>query len=209
MTSTKKLLIGLTGGIGSGKTRVADAFAERGATVIDTDVISRELTDSDGAAVAAVRLAFGDEMINAQGAMDRVKMRAFAFSDAVQKTRLESILHPLIYDEAMRQTMNATGLYVMCVVPLLVETGRWQSKLARTLVVDCDEELQVQRVMQRDGLSEQLVKAIMAQQVTRAERLAVATDVLQNQTTVQALTPEIDRLHRLYCQIASENRECL
>jgi len=209
MTFANKLLIGLTGGIGSGKTRVADAFAERGASVIDTDVISRELTASNGAAIAAIRFAFGDEMITEQGAMDRVKMRALVFSDVTQKTRLESILHPMIYAEAARRTKHLTGLYVIYVVPLLMETGRWQSQLARTLVVDCDEKLQVQRVMQRDGLSEQVVQAIMAQQATRAERLAVATDVIRNQTTIDALMPEIDRLHHLYCQLAWENRECL
>lgn len=201
-----KLLIGLTGGIGSGKTSVANGFAERGASVIDTDVISRDLTASGGAAITAIRLAFGDTMITSQGAMDRAKMRALVFSDVNQKARLEAILHPMIYNEVVRQTNSATGLYMVYVVPLLVETGRWNlSNLDRILVVDCDEELQIQRVMQRDGLSEQMVKAIMAQQATRTQRLAVATDIIQNQSTVDALMPEIDRLHRLYCELSSVN----
>lgn len=203
---SSKLLIGLTGGIGSGKTSVANGFAERGASVIDTDVISRDLTASGGAAIATIRLAFGDTMITAQGAMDRAKMRALIFSDANQKARLEAILHPMIYNEVVRQTTNATGLYMVYVIPLLVETGRWnRTNLNRILVVECEEELQVQRVMQRDGLSEQMVKSIMAQQATRAQRLAVATDIIQNQTTVDALMPEIDRLHQLYYQLSSVN----
>lgn len=209
MTYAKKLLIGLTGGIGSGKTCIANAFAERGASVIDTDAISRELTASNGAAIAAIRSAFGDQMITGHHAMDRLKMRALVFSDVTQKTRLESILHPMIFAEAARQSRHVTGEYVIYVVPLLTETGRWHSQLARTLVVDCDEKLQVQRVMQRDGLSEHAVLAIMAQQATRAERLAVATDIIRNQTTFDALMPEIDRLHRSFCQLAAENRECL
>ena len=199
---SSKLLIGLTGGIGSGKTSVANGFAERGASVIDTDVIARDLTASGGAAISAIQSVFGDTMITAQGAMDRTKMRSLIFSDINQKARLEAILHPMIYSEVVRQTTKATGLYMVYVVPLLVETGRWNLlNLNRILVVDCDEELQVQRVMQRDKLSEQMVKTIMAQQATRNQRLAVATDVIQNQTTVDALTPEIERLHQWYCQL--------
>lgn len=202
---TNKLLIGLTGGIGSGKSSVANGFAERGASIIDTDVISLALTSPNGAAIAAIRQAFGDPMITPQGAMDREKMRALVFSDSHQKSRLESILHPMIFDEAIRQTNEASGLYIIYVVPLLVETGRWNQwgKLARILVVDSDEQLQIQRVVQRDGLSEQQVKAIIGQQATRAQRLAIATDVIKNQTTIEALTPEIDRLHRLYCNLSS------
>lgn len=201
---TNKLLIGLTGGIGSGKSSVANCFAERGASIIDTDVISLSLTAPNGEAIAEIRHAFGDDMITAQGAMDRDKMRALVFSDAHQKSRLEAILHPMIFAEAIRQTNHAHGLYIIYVVPLLVETGRWDQwgKLARILVVDCDERLQIQRVMQRNGLSEQQVKAIIVQQATRAERLAVATDVIENQTTIAALMPQIDRLHQLYTTLS-------
>lgn len=202
---TNKLLIGLTGGIGSGKTSVANGFAERGASVIDTDQISLALTAPNGAAIEAIRRAFGDHIITPQGAMDRAKMRALIFSDVDQKSRLESILHPMIFAEALRQTDHAQGLYIIYVVPLLVETGRWNQwgKLARILVVDCDETLQIQRVVQRDRLSEQQVKAIMEQQATRAQRRAMATDIIENQSTIEALTPEIDRLHQLYCKLAS------
>jgi dephospho-CoA kinase len=208
VTSTK-LIIGLTGGIGSGKTSVANAFAELGASVIDTDVIARDITAPNGEAIPAIRLAFGDDMITPQGAMDRAKMRALVFSDdeanqKAQKAQLEAILHPMIYAEAVRQANNATGMYVVCVVPLLVESKRLsQWNFARILVVDCDEELQIQRVMFRDGFSEQLVKSIMEKQATRAERLAVASDIIRNQTSIEALRPEIDRLHQMYCHQAA------
>jgi dephospho-CoA kinase len=203
MLATHKLLVGLTGGIGSGKTSVANLFAERGASVIDTDVISHSLTSPGGAAIPAIQAAFGPQMITQEGAMDRVKMRELIFADASQKVRLEAILHPMIRAEIAQQTSKATGVYIMFVVPLLVETGHWN--LPRILVVDCDEALQIQRVMQRDGLSEQFIKNIIAQQATREQRLAVATDVLHNQGTIEALIPEVDRLHRLYCQLRGGN----
>lgn len=203
MIVTNKLLVGLTGGIGSGKTSVAQLFAERGASVIDTDVISHGLTVPGGAAIPAIQAAFGEQMVNSEGALDRAKMRELIFSDASHKACLESILHPMIRAEIARQANSATGLYLMFVVPLLVETGHWN--LPRILVVDCAEELQIKRVMQRDGLSEQLVKSIMAQQASRAQRLAVATEVIHNETSVEALVPEIDRLHQLYCQLSGSN----
>ncbi|MCD6026258.1 MAG: dephospho-CoA kinase [Solimicrobium sp.] len=199
-----QLIVGLTGGIGSGKTSIANAFAIRGADVIDTDIIARNLTTADGAAIAAIRSAFGDNMITQEGALDRGKMRALVFSDVDQKRRLESILHPMIRTEVARQIGNATGLYIIYVVPLLVETGLYdQQLLTRILVVDCDEELQIQRVAQRDGISEQLIKAIMAEQASREERRAIATDIICNQTTIEAIIPEIDRLHRLYCGLTT------
>jgi dephospho-CoA kinase len=201
--NTTKLLVGLTGGIGSGKTWVANAFAERGASVIDADAISRTLTAAGGAAIAPIQAAFGSQMITPEGALDRTKMRELIFSDVHNKEKLEAILHPLIRAEVAQQTRLAAGPYIIYVVPLLVETGvRDRLQLARILVVDCDEALQVQRVMERDGLPEQTVKNIIAHQATRAERLAIATDVIHNQTTLEAIAPEIDRLHRLYCELA-------
>ncbi len=200
---SNKLRIGLTGGIGSGKTSVADAFAARGASIIDTDAISHQLTASGGAAIPAIRSAFGEDMITPQDAMDREKMRQLIFTDAKKKSQLEAILHPMIRTLATQLTNKATGPYIIYVVPLLVETGHWE--FSRILVVDCDEKMQIQRVMQRDGLSEQLVLTILAQQATRKQRLEVATDVIQNQSTLTALVPEIDRLHHLYCQLSSPN----
>jgi dephospho-CoA kinase len=201
---TNKLLVGLTGGIGSGKTSVANGFAQLGATVIDADAIAHSLTIPGGAAIPAIQSAFGNDMIAADGAMDRAKMRSLIFSDTAQKQRLESIIHPLIRAEVARQTSTATGLYIMYVVPLLVETGHW--KLSRILVVDCAESLQLERVIQRDGLAESLVSAIMKQQATRAQRLAVATEVIQNEGTFEALIPEIERLHNLYVELSLSNQ---
>lgn len=198
--ATNKLLVGLTGGIGSGKTSVANGFAQLGASVIDADAIAHSLTTPGGAAIPAIEAAFGSDMINAEGAMDRAKMRALIFSDATQKQRLEAIIHPLIRAEVAAQTKAATGPYIIYVVPLLVETGHWT--LSRILVVDCDESLQLQRVIERDGLPESLVAAIMKQQATRAQRLAVATDVIQNDGSFEALIPEIERLHKLYSELS-------
>ncbi|MET3108194.1 dephospho-CoA kinase [Oxalobacteraceae bacterium GrIS 2.11] len=198
-----KLIIGLTGGIGSGKTSVANAFAARGASVIDTDAIAHQLTAPDGGAITAIAAQFGKNMITAEGALDRAKMRELIFSDKSKKRQLESILHPMIRDEVSRQSAAATGQYIIYVVPLLVETGHW--KFSRILVIDCDEDLQIQRVMQRDGLAKDLIQSIIAQQASRAERLAIATDVLQNQGSFEMLLPEIDRLHKLYCQLSASN----
>lgn len=202
--SPEKLIIGLTGGIGSGKTRVANAFAQRGATVIDADVIAHQLTAPGGKAIESIESAFGKSMIAGNGAMDREKMRALIFSDPTQKQLLESILHPMIRAEFAQQTLQAQGKYVIHVIPLLVESGRW--KFARILVVDCDEQQQIERVMLRDRLPESLIKSIIAQQATRQQRLAVATDVLQNQGAFETIIPEIDRLHKIYSELSSSNQ---
>ena len=201
--SSNKFIVGLTGGIGSGKTSVANAFAARGATIIDTDAIAHQLTAPGGTANSAIAANFGETMLTQQGAMDRVKMRSLIFSDATKKALLESILHPMIRAEVAKQTGLATGPYVIYVVPLLVESSHW--KFPRVLVIDCDEDKQIQRVMQRDGLAEDLIRSIVAQQATRQQRLAIATDVLQNQGAFETLIPEIDRLHRLYCELSSSN----
>ena len=204
MNASKKLIIGLTGGIGSGKTSVANAFAQRGASIIDADIIAHQLTAPGGKALKAIEAAFGKDMLTANGAMDRAKMRALIFSDPAQKQILEAILHPMIRAEVEQQTIEAQGAYVIHVVPLLVESGRWN--FSRILVVDCDEQLQIQRVMQRDRLAEDLIKSIIAQQATRQQRLAVATDVIQNQGAFETLIPEIDRLHKLYSELSSSNQ---
>lgn len=192
--------VGLTGGIGSGKSRVADAFAERGAHIVDTDVISRQLTAPGGLALPAIVKAFGPDALAPDGAMDRRKMRELIFANPAQKTLLESILHPMIRSETQTQVLASQGDYTLVVVPLLAESGHW--KFPRTLVVDCDEQIQIQRVMQRDGLREELVRSIIAQQASRQQRLSIATDVIQNHRSFTALLPEIDRLHRIYCELA-------
>lgn len=194
--------VGLTGGIGSGKTTVANMFAARGASVIDTDQIAHALTRPGGVAIPAIAEQFGKEFIASTGALDRARMREAVFSDATAKLRLEAILHPLIRSECEREAREAPGLYVILVVPLLVESGDWKQRVTRVLVVDCPEQQQIIRVMDRNGLSEAQVRAIMANQATRQQRLAAADDIVPNTGDTAALEPQVERLHQLYCTLA-------
>ena len=173
--------IGLTGGIGSGKSRVADMLAEWGATLVDTDEIARALTAAHGAAMPAIERAFGTAALTPEGALDREWMREQAFSDPQVRSRLEAVLHPIIGRETERQAAAANGSYLVFVVPLLVESlTRWRSRVDRICVVDCDPETQVARVQQRSGLTEPAIRRIMAAQAARATRLQVADDVIIN-----------------------------
>jgi len=190
--------VGLTGGIGSGKSLVAELFAARGATIVDTDAIAHRLTAPGGAAMPAIVETFGAEFAGADGALDRARMRALAFGDPGAKARLEAILHPRIRAGALAEAAAATGPYVMFAIPLLVEGGNWRARVQRVLVVDCPEALQIARVMARNSLPEQQVRAIMASQATRAARLAAADDIVDNSGEIAALTPQIERLHDLY-----------
>ncbi|RJG05072.1 dephospho-CoA kinase [Noviherbaspirillum cavernae] len=203
--SRVRFSIGLTGGIGSGKSTVADLFAARGAAVIDTDLIAHQLTAPGGAAIAAIRTQFGDAFITSDGAMNRAKVREHVFAEPEAKTRLEAILHPLIRIETERAAAVTKSAYLMFVVPLLVESGSWKTRVSRVLVIDCPEELQISRVMTRSGLSESQVRAIMAAQVPRATRLAAADDIITNDGSAEALTSQVDRLHALYAALAVEN----
>jgi dephospho-CoA kinase len=193
--------IGLTGGIGSGKSTVADMFAARGASIIDTDVIAHGMTAPHGPAMPAIIAEFGPEFADASGAMDRARMRQLVFSDADAKARLEAILHPRIRDAALAAGAAATGSYVIYAVPLLIESGTWRARVARLLAVDCPEDVQIARVMARSHLPEPQVRAIMATQVSRAERLAAADDVIVNNAGIDALEAQVDRLHAIYLQI--------
>jgi len=196
-------VVGLTGGIGSGKSAAADEFARLGATLVDTDAIAHELTRAGGAAIDAVRGAFGDGAIASDGAMDRRRIRERVFADPAAKARLESILHPMIRDESQRRVAAATGPYVVLVVPLLVESGSYRSRVQRVLVVDCGEDEQVARVRARSGLAEDEVRRIIAAQVPRRERLAAADDVIDNSGTIVALHQQVLALHRRYLSLAS------
>jgi dephospho-CoA kinase len=173
--------VGLTGGIGSGKSTVAGFLREAGAAVVDTDAISRGLTLAGGAAMPAIAQAFGGDFVTADGALDRERMRALAFSDASAKRRLESILHPLITTEALAQadTAKAAPLIVFD-VPLLVESGRWRPRVARVLVIDCSAETQTARVLQRPGWTRERVDGALAAQASRQARRAAADAVLLN-----------------------------
>ncbi len=194
--------VGLTGGIGSGKSTVADLFAAHGAAVIDTDLIAHQLTAAGGSAITAIRLAFGSTFIAADGAMDRAKMRATVFADPAEKGRLEAILHPLIRAETEHAAAQAEGAYLLFVVPLLVESGLWKQRVSRVLAIDCTEEIQIRRVMQRNNLTEPQVRAIMATQASRASRIAAADDIIINNGDTAALIPQVKRLHDLYISLA-------
>jgi dephospho-CoA kinase len=196
-------IVGLTGGIGSGKTTVADLFARRGAALVDTDAIAHELTGPQGAAMAAIAAAFGAAVLRPDGGLDRAAMRAVVFSDSSAKARLEAILHPLIRQQSAARCKAATSApYVLLVVPLLVETGSYRQRADRVLVVDCDESVQISRVMARSGLAADAVKAIMATQASRAERRAVADDVVLNEGGLEALLPQVEGLHLRYLDLA-------
>ena len=196
-------IVGLTGGIGSGKSAAAKLFEELGAAVVDTDAIAHELTAPGGAAVAPIRAAFGDEVVAPNGALERPAMRRKVFADAQAKGRLEAILHPMIRAEADRRSAAVRAPYVVLAVPLLVESGGYRSRVQRVTVVDCPEEVQVARVMSRSGLSAEEARAIMAAQVSREARLAVADDVIDNGGELAALRPQIEALHRRYLEMAA------
>ena len=195
--------VGLTGGIGCGKTTVANLFAARGASLVDADLIAHAMTAPGGPAMAAIEAAFGPAFVGADGALDRAAMRNLVFADPPAKQRLEAILHPMIRAAADAQARAATGLYVIFVVPLLVESGAWRASLARVAVIDCQERTQVARVMARNGLSEQQVRAIMATQASRSVRLAAADDVIDNDGGLEALLPQVEALHARYLRISA------
>jgi len=197
---TARFVVGLTGGIGSGKSLVANMFADRGASIVDTDQIAHALTGPNGAAMPDILAEFGTHMADSRGAMDRARMRELVFREPPAKRRLEAILHPMIRDATLAAAAAASGDYVMLAIPLLVESGAWKERVNRVLVIDCPEEVQVARVMARNGLAEDQVRAIMATQVPRAVRLAAADDVIDNGGRIEALTPQVDRLHGFYQQ---------
>ena len=198
------LKIGLTGGIGSGKTRVSDILGELGAAIIDTDLIAHQLTAPGGLAIAPIREAFGAAMINGDGALDRKAMRALVFAEPERRKQLEGIIHPLIAQEVQRQSETRGGLYQVFVVPLLVESGRWVDRVDRVCVVDCDEQTQINRVMARSQISEETVRQVMAVQATRAQRLAAADDVVLNDDTTspEGLRKQVLDLHAAWCNLA-------
>jgi dephospho-CoA kinase len=196
------LVVGLTGGIGSGKTLVAEAFAERGVEVTDTDRLAHALTVPGQAGYAPVLAAFGPEYRRADGTLDRVRLRGLVFADPEARARLEAILHPLIREAAAREMAGWHGPYGILVVPLLLER-EGASRVDRVLVVDCPEEVQVRRVAKRSGLNDADVRAIMATQLPRAARLARADDVLDNSGPVAAIAPQVAVLDQRYRALAA------
>lgn len=200
---SRRFLVGLTGGIGSGKSTVADLFAAHGVTIVDTDAIAHALTAPGGAAIPAIREAFGDPVIAEDGALDRAAMRAIVFADPQARHRLEAILHPMIGHCCELMIAEATGPYTMVVVPLLVESGRWRQRIDRLAVVDCPVETQIARVMQRNRFERSQIEAIIAVQASREARLAAADDVVDNGGDPQALAPQVDALHARYLELAA------
>ncbi|MEI7430974.1 MAG: dephospho-CoA kinase [Betaproteobacteria bacterium] len=197
-------IVGLTGGIGSGKSAVADCFSALGVAVVDTDAIAHELTGVNGAAMAEIAGAFGQSVISSDGRLNRDAMRRLVFSDPSVKNRLEAILHPMIRRESEARCLAAQSPYVVLVVPLLVESGVYQQRVNRVLVVDCDEATQISRVIARNGLAAAEVRAIMKTQASREERLAVADDVVVNNEGLETLSPRVTDLHRGYLELASD-----
>lgn len=198
MAGCKRFVVGLTGGIGSGKSAVAERFAELGADIVDTDAIAHALTAPGGAAMPAIAGSFGAGVVAADGRLDRAAMRERVFGDAALRTRLEAILHPLIREEALRQLAGGQGAYAVLAVPLLFEKGGYLELVDRTLVVDCPEETQLARVMARSSLPADAVRAIMAAQLPRAERTARADDVIDNSGGLDKLALQVAAKHRYY-----------
>ena len=208
----RKFTLGLTGGIGSGKSTVGNAFGELGVVVIDADAIAHSLTASGGAGVEPIRAEFGDAFIDQSGAMDRNRMRDHVFANPQARAALEAILHPMIRSETRRELDNAASAYVILMIPLLVEAAKhdpehWRDRFDRILVADCSESTQLHRVMARNGYDAAAVRRIMATQADRGERLAAADDVIDNDRDLASLAAQVARLHTKYLRAAQSLRE--
>jgi len=197
----KAFVVGLTGGIGSGKSEAAEEFARLGASVVDTDAIAHELTGRNGLAVSQIKKLFGEKALGPDGAMDRQKMRSLAFSDPAARKTLEAILHPMIREESARRIAAAPGPYIVHVIPLLVESGDYRRRLDRVLVVDAPEEAQLARVKDR-GLDEDEIRKIIRAQAARPARLKAADDVIDNGGSLDALRKQVGELHKKYLKFA-------
>ncbi len=191
-----KLCHGLTGGIGCGKSTVTSLFSELGARIVDTDQIAHQLTQAEGIALPAIRSEFGNDFIDSSGAMDRTKMRQLVFRDDSAKKRLESILHPIIREQSKKLAESISDApYTLVVVPLLFESKCYRDWLHQVIVVDCAETQQIARTMQRSKLSKAEVGDIMAQQISRAERLNLADAIIRNEGTLDDLQRKVKELH--------------
>lgn len=198
-------MVGMTGGIGCGKTTAAQLFEQLGASVVDTDAIAHALTAAGGAAMAAIRTRFGPRYVQADGSLDRAAMRALVFTDQGARQDLEAILHPLIREASIEAVREARGPYVLLMVPLLVETGGYPGLVDRVLVIDCDATRQVERVRARSQLSEDQVRAIMATQAAREDRLRAADDLIRNDADHGALAEQVRHLHARYLALAGRD----
>lgn len=202
---TCPMRIGLTGGIASGKTAVANLFAARGVPVIDTDAIARQIVEPGRPGLDRIVATFGRDVLDASGALDRRRLRSLVFADPAQRRRLEALLHPAILEEMTRQSEQADGPYQVLVIPLLAESGSGED-VDRVLVVDCPVELQVSRLLARDAENEQQARAMIAAQATREQRLALADDVIVNDGDFTTLESQVEALHAKYRGLARPDR---
>ncbi len=201
--SEKRLVVGLTGGIGSGKSAVAGIFADLGLDVIDTDAIAHKLTAAGGAAIPTIRERFGDGFIARDGSLERARMRAHVFVRPDARQLLESILHPMIRAESDQRISASHTPYVVVVVPLLIESGGYMDRINRIVVVDCTPETQIARVVSRSGLPRDEVERILATQASRTARLEAADDVIDNEGPIQLLLPQVLPLHERYLALVA------
>ena len=196
-------IVGLTGGIGCGKTTVSNLFAELGAYIIDTDEIAHGLTGAHGSAMPEIAKAFGDSYIDQQGALDRPRMRKLVFNDTQAKSKLETVLHPLIFQAVTAEiASHHDATYILLAVPLLIESPRYLQIVHRVLVVDCDEQQQISRTIARSGLSEEIVQRIIQNQVPRQQRLQLADDVIMNESGLDHTQRQVVQLHKNYLMSA-------
>lgn len=201
------LRIGLTGGIASGKSTVSDMFAEYGATIIDTDIIARDVVKPGCPALDEIRARFGSQVFDNDGALDRAALRSIVFDDDANRRALEAILHPRIREETLRRSKSAAGPYQVIVVPLLVESSL-RDFVDRIVVIDCDPGTQLKRLLERDSESVEQAKRIIAAQASRESRLAIADDVVTNDADVDDTRRQVEALHRQYMKLAVDTTTC-
>ncbi|MBU6467598.1 MAG: dephospho-CoA kinase [Betaproteobacteria bacterium] len=198
----KRYIVGMTGGIGSGKSTVAKMFADLGACVVDTDAISHQLTGPQGGAMPEIEAKFGEEFLNDDGSLNRQVMRDYVFNHPPARKKLESILHGRIREAVSEAIEKASEPYIVLVVPLLIEVGTYRPIISRVLVVDCEESAQIERASERAGMSRDAVRAIMAAQTDRKTRLRVADDVIDNSGSLALLEPVVKQLDQRYRSLA-------
>lgn len=202
-------VVGITGGIGSGKTTVANLFADLGVKVIDADMSARSIVEPGQAALAEIERVFGKTVLQADGCLDRHQLRDIVFADTDKRRQLEAITHPAIRQHMLAQLNNCDDPYAILVIPLLVDTGQWEMMIDRVLVVDIDEQSQRQRVMQRDSLTAEQVNQIFDAQVSRVERLSAADDILLNSHGMEHLQEKVAHYHGVYSLMATEGADAV
>ena len=194
-------VVALTGGIGAGKSEAAKTFANLGVPVVDVDIISRQLTAAGQPILQDIAKVFGPTFITEEGALDRTMMREKVFSSDIERKKLEAILHPAIHAQAMRELFsNTTAPYQILAIPLFFETDRYSGVVKRTLLIDCDEALQIKRTAQRPGMSVEMVQSIIATQASRSFRRALANDIIENDGTIESLVEKVNEMHKKYMQ---------